>query len=107
MPEPNAALLGQLGDMGFTGGLARKALLLTRNRFASAVEYCLSHGDDAHADVPPTEQQLRRVYGRNPAASGRYRMQEPEPDAALVQQLTDMGFAQDRVRFQVLDKLKP
>ena len=93
--------------MGFTGGLARKALLLTRNRFESAVEYCLSHSDDAHADVPPTEQQLRRVYGRNPAVRGRYRMQEPEPDAALVQQLTDMGFAQDRVRFQIMGSVNP
>lgn len=98
VPEPNAELLTQLGDMGFPEGLAKKALLLSRNRFEVAVEYCLTQGDDAHANDPPTEAQLRRVYGRNPAARARFNMQQPEPDAALVQQLTDMGFPPDQVR---------
>ena len=98
VPEPNAELLTQLGDMGFPEGLSKKALLLSRNRFEVAVEYCLTQGDDAHANDPPTEAQLRRVYGRNPATRARFNMAQPELDAALVQRLTDMGFPPDQVR---------
>jgi hypothetical protein len=40
VPEPNADFLTRLGDMGFPEPVARRALLLTRNRLDAATEWC-------------------------------------------------------------------
>ena len=40
MPEPNAEYVTRLGDMGFPEPVARRALLLTRNRLDAATEWC-------------------------------------------------------------------
>ncbi|KAG1678054.1 hypothetical protein FOA52_000850 [Chlamydomonas sp. UWO 241] len=68
-PEPEADHISQMTDMGFSDSIARKALLLHRNRVPEAVEWLLMHADDADADTPVTQEQLRRVYGP-PAARG-------------------------------------
>eukprot|EP00955_Chlamydomonas_euryale_P005159 55149-Chlamydomonas_euryale.AAC.1 len=62
-PEPEAELLSQLTDMGFSNALARKALMLHRNRVPEAVEWVLVHAEDADAEEPVTQEQLRRIYG--------------------------------------------
>lgn len=41
--------------MGFSDALARKALLLHRNRVPEAVEWLLEHGENADADAPVTQ----------------------------------------------------
>ena len=47
--------------MGFSDTLARKALILSRNRVAEAIEWLLMHSEDADVDAPITQEQLRRV----------------------------------------------
>lgn len=59
VPEPDAEGLVQLQDMGFSAGLAAKALLLSRNMAAAALDWALQHADDPDADAPPTEEALR------------------------------------------------
>ena len=41
VPEPNAEAAARLTDMGFPEAVARRALLLTRNRLDAATEWCL------------------------------------------------------------------
>ena len=41
VPEPNAEAAARLADMGFPDAVARRALLLTRNRLDAATEWCL------------------------------------------------------------------
>ncbi|GAX78205.1 hypothetical protein CEUSTIGMA_g5647.t1 [Chlamydomonas eustigma] len=69
-PEPAADHIQQLADMGFSETLARKALLLHRDRVPEAVEWLLQHGEDADADTPLTQEQLRRVYGSGGSGRG-------------------------------------
>lgn len=64
-PEPQAANIAQLTDMGFAEAVARKALILTRDNVQLAVEWLFEHGDDPNAADPPTQEQLRLVYGRS------------------------------------------
>lgn len=59
VPEPDAEGLVQLQDMGFPAGLAAKALLLSHNVPAAALEWALQHADDADADAPPSQDALR------------------------------------------------
>lgn len=59
IPEPDADGLAQLQDMGFSQGLSVKALLLSRNQPAAALEWALQHSDDADADLPPSDDALR------------------------------------------------
>ena len=60
-PEPDPAHLQQISDMGFTDAVARKALILSRNRVAEAIEWLLMHSEDADVEAPVTQEQLRRV----------------------------------------------
>ena len=46
MQEPEAELVQQLADMGFTQGRARKALILNRSSFQAAMDWLLEHNDD-------------------------------------------------------------
>jgi hypothetical protein len=62
-PEPPAAAVAQLTDMGFAGPLARKALLLSRHSVDLALEWLLQHGEEPGADAPPTQEELRAVWG--------------------------------------------
>jgi hypothetical protein len=59
VPEPDAEGLVTLQDMGFSPGLAAKALLLSHNVPAAALEWALQHSEDADADAPPSEDALR------------------------------------------------
>lgn len=59
VPEPDAEGLVQLQDMGFSAGLASKALLLSHNVPAAALEWALQHSEDADADAPASEDALR------------------------------------------------
>ena len=101
VPEPNAEAVARLADMGFPEAVARRALLLTRNRLEAATEWCLSHSDDPDAADPPSQEQLRRVYGRAAAAARAMPVVMEAADPALVQQLKEMGFPEDMVRFLV------
>jgi uncharacterized UBP type Zn finger protein len=47
--------------MGFSAPLARKALVLHRNRIPEAVEWLLQHAEDADAEEPVSQEQLRQV----------------------------------------------
>lgn len=47
--------------MGFAEGLARKALILTRDNTEAALDWVLEHMDDADASEPPTQDQLQQV----------------------------------------------
>jgi len=62
-PEPPAAAVSQLTDMGFGAPLVRKAMLLSRHNVDLALEWLLQHGEEAGADAPPTQEQLRAVWG--------------------------------------------
>jgi hypothetical protein len=62
-PEPPAAAIGQLTDMGFGAPLVRKALLLSRNNVDIALEWLLQYAEAPGADAPPTQEQLRAVWG--------------------------------------------
>ena len=53
----------QLQDMGFSAGLASKALLLSHNVPAAALEWALQHSEDGDADAPPSEDALRAGGG--------------------------------------------
>lgn len=44
--------------MGFSAGLATKALLLSRNQPEAALEWALQHSDDADADAPASPEAL-------------------------------------------------
>lgn len=94
VPEPDAEGLVQLQDMGFSAGLAAKALLLSRNVAAAALDWALQHADDPDADAPPTEDALRAVW------QPTQRRRRPRPggpaDPQLVEQLVDMGFDRDQ-----------
>ena len=59
VPEPDAEGLVQLREMGFSAGLAAKALLLSHNVPAAALEWALQHSEDADADASPSEDALR------------------------------------------------
>lgn len=63
-PEPSAGHIAQLTDMGFSEVLARKALQLTRNNVEHALDWLLQHSEESGAADPPTQEQLRAVYGR-------------------------------------------
>jgi hypothetical protein len=65
VPEPDAEGLVQLQDMGFSAGLASKALLLSHNVPAAALEWALQHSGDADADAPPSEDALRTGAASN------------------------------------------
>ena len=68
VPEPDAEGLAQLQDMGFSAGLASKALLLSHNVPAAALEWALQHSGDADADAPASEDALRAGGARAPGA---------------------------------------
>ncbi|KAF8069378.1 hypothetical protein HT031_001493 [Scenedesmus sp. PABB004] len=69
-PEPPAALVAQLTDMGFTEALSRKALLLGRGDVQLALEWILAHMDEPGAEDPPSQAQLRALYGRRRRGGG-------------------------------------
>lgn len=95
VPEPQAAHIAQLTDMGFAEALARKALILTRDNVQLAVEWLFEHGDDPNAADAPTQEQLRQVYGRRRsrrrqgAAASVPRPPPSPPPAAAQAQSTD------------------
>ena len=60
-PDPPAEQVQQLAEMGFSEPLARKALVLCRGNVELALEWVLAHMDDADAEEPPTQEQLRQV----------------------------------------------
>uniref|UniRef100_A0A383W8V9 UBA domain-containing protein n=1 Tax=Tetradesmus obliquus TaxID=3088 RepID=A0A383W8V9_TETOB len=97
-PEPSAGHLAQLADMGFSEALARKALQLTRDNVELALEWLLQHGEEPGAADPPTQEQLRTVYGRRrrraagAAAGAGAAAAAGAPVEAVLSQLTDMGF---------------
>ncbi|KAL6746684.1 hypothetical protein V8C86DRAFT_2444889, partial [Haematococcus lacustris] len=64
-PEPPAHLLQELQAMGFSEPLVRKALALTRNVAESALDWLLMHGEDAEAQAPPTQEELRQAGGQS------------------------------------------
>ena len=76
VPEPDAEGLAQLQDMGFSAGLASKALLLSHNVPAAALEWALQHSGDADADAPASEDALRAGGARASGAAphGRSRL---------------------------------
>eukprot|EP00878_Enallax_costatus_P011519 GHUV01012025.1.p1 GENE.GHUV01012025.1~~GHUV01012025.1.p1 ORF type:complete len:534 (+),score=238.87 GHUV01012025.1:496-2097(+) len=78
-PEPQAAHIAQLTDMGFAEAVASKALILTRDNVQLAVEWLFEHGEDPNAADPPTQEQLRQVYGRR---RGRRRHAAAAPRSA-------------------------
>jgi uncharacterized UBP type Zn finger protein len=59
VPEPRAAHLAQLQDMGFSERAARRALLLNRNTLNAAANYLIAHGADGDIEAEPTIQELR------------------------------------------------
>lgn len=85
-PEPAAANVSQLVDMGFTEPVVRKALILTKDNVNAALEWILQHGEEANAAEPPTQDQLRAVYGQP------LRQQQRRTRAQALSQLVDMGF---------------
>ena len=56
------------------------------------------HSDDADASDPPTEDQLRRVYGHRSMAARAMPVAMQPADPALVLQLQEMGFPEEMVR---------
>jgi len=88
-PEPSPAAIEQLTAMGFAEPVVRKALALTRNNVESALEWALMHAEDPDAAEPPTQEQLRQVYGQ---PAGPRVMTESE----AVGQLMDMGFGREQ-----------
>ncbi|KAI8466735.1 MAG: hypothetical protein J3K34DRAFT_53660 [Monoraphidium minutum] len=74
-PEPPAAAAEQLADMGFPPPVVRKALLLSRNSVDLALEWLLQHAEEPGAGEPPTQEQLRAVWGtrRRPRRGARRR----------------------------------
>lgn len=97
-PEPSAGHMAQLADMGFSEALARKALQLTRDNVELALEWLLQHGEEPGSADPPTQEQLRAVYGRRrrraagAAAGAGAAAAAGAPVEAVLSQLTDMGF---------------
>ncbi|KAF5826657.1 hypothetical protein DUNSADRAFT_2412 [Dunaliella salina] len=83
-PEPSAQAVEQLTGMGFLEPVVRKALVLGRNNIDAALDWLLAHSEDADAAEPPTQQQLRQVYG----APSSQTIAESE----AVDQLCEMGF---------------
>jgi uncharacterized UBP type Zn finger protein len=61
VPDPPAEQVQQLTEMGFSEALGRKALILCRGNVELALEWVLGHMDDADAEEPPTQEQLRQV----------------------------------------------
>ncbi|MEW5304036.1 MAG: hypothetical protein WDW36_006671 [Sanguina aurantia] len=85
IPQPPAAALAQLTEMGFAEQLSRNALQLQRNNVAAALDWLLQHGEEPGAAEPLSEERLQQIYGR-PA-------RPPAPsEADMVQQLVEMGF---------------
>ncbi|KAF6259607.1 hypothetical protein COO60DRAFT_1512708 [Scenedesmus sp. NREL 46B-D3] len=96
-PEPSAGHIAQLTDMGFSEVLARKALQLTRNNVEHALDWLLQHSEEPGAADPPTQEQLRAVYGRRRrraagAAVDAGAAAAGVPVEAVLTQLVDMGF---------------
>uniref|UniRef100_A0A7S3R4D2 UBA domain-containing protein n=1 Tax=Dunaliella tertiolecta TaxID=3047 RepID=A0A7S3R4D2_DUNTE len=88
-PEPSAQAVEQLTGMGFLEPVVRKALVLGRNNVDAALDWLLVHSEDADAAEPPTQQQLRQVYG----APSSQTIAESE----AVDQLCEMGFERPAV----------
>lgn len=88
--------MAQLADMGFSEALARKALQLTRDNVELALEWLLQHGEEPGSADPPTQEQLRAVYGRRrrraagAAAGAGAAAAAGAPVVAVLSQLTDM-----------------
>lgn len=88
--------MAQLADMGFSEALARKALHLTRDNVELALEWLLQHGEEPGSADPPTQEQLRAVYGRRrrraagAAAGAGAAAAAGAPVEAVLSQLTDM-----------------
>jgi hypothetical protein len=61
------------------------------------------HSDDADASDPPTEDQLRRVYGHRSMAARAMPAALQPADPALVLQLQEMGFPGEMVRLRNQD----
>jgi uncharacterized UBP type Zn finger protein len=61
VPEPSAARIAQLTDMGFNDALARNALLLQRGNVEAGLEWLLEHADDPAAAEPIRQERLRQV----------------------------------------------
>ncbi|MEW5311453.1 MAG: hypothetical protein WDW38_003168 [Sanguina aurantia] len=89
IPQPPAAALAQLTEMGFAEQLSRNALQLQRNNVAAALDWLLQHGEEPGAAEPLSEERLQQIYGR-PARA-------PAPsETDMVQQLVEMGFTGDQ-----------
>ena len=58
VPEPNAEAAARLTDMGFPEAVARRALLLTRNRLDAATEWCLSSATSDGSCFPKKNQTI-------------------------------------------------
>lgn len=61
IPQPSAAALAQLTEMGFGDQLSRNALLLQRNNVAAALDWLLQHGEEPEAAEPPSDERLQQV----------------------------------------------
>ena len=64
LPEPEAAGLATLTEMGFSSGLARNALLLNHNSFDRALEWIMEHAEDEAAAAPLSQERLASIYRR-------------------------------------------
>lgn len=61
IPQPSAAALAQLTEMGFAEQLSRNALQLQRNNVAAALDWLLQHGEEPGAAEPLSEERLQQV----------------------------------------------
>ena len=102
IPVPDPASLEELTAMGFPEQLSRNALLLHRNRLQPAVEWALTHVDDAQAMEPLTDEALAAVYGPGRALRGaaglirrRPRLPPGQVDPAALDSMVEMGFGRD------------
>jgi ubiquitin carboxyl-terminal hydrolase 5/13 len=77
-PQANPADVDTLMSMGFPKVRSEKALLTTGGGAEAAMEWLFAHMDDADIDEPYVAPTNKR-----------------EADAALVEQLVDMGFAKE------------
>lgn len=59
VPEPSAAHIANLQDMGFSAAAARRALLLSRGNVNAAVNHLVAHSADGNAEAEPTPEELR------------------------------------------------
>jgi hypothetical protein len=94
--------MAQLADMGFSQALARKALQLTRDNVELALEWLLQHSEQPGAADPPTQEQLRAVYGRRRqraagAAVAASTAAAGAPVEEVLTQLTDMVRASNAI----------